>query len=201
MLLILVLSLVCRYFIFNIIATTTNRNNCILSLIHVSVCAYEFTNVCQYLYAIEKIPNVASIEACYLLLGYPSLIKAPFLSPMLAWDKMCDQPIDIAFHLVFSFLQSFFSYSLTITKLYCWWCLSWMCGMIIVRTLAPSKLHTSSVMSLSVPNFSKTWRGIAGKVQGIKYIYDFLSSLQHLSHTILSKYYSTSPTRFPHLLN
>ena len=30
----------------------------------------------------------ASIEACYLLLGYPGPIKSPYLPPAMAWDKM-----------------------------------------------------------------------------------------------------------------
>ena len=37
----------------------------------------------------------ASIEACYLLLGYPGPIKNPFLPPSMAWDKMHNRPIGI----------------------------------------------------------------------------------------------------------
>ena len=35
----------------------------------------------------------ASIQTCYILLGYPGLIKKPFLPPMLAWDRMCNHLI------------------------------------------------------------------------------------------------------------
>ena len=44
---------------------------------------------------LDSIKNLvaASIEACYLLLGYPGPIKKLFLPPTLAWDKMCDCPI------------------------------------------------------------------------------------------------------------
>ena len=35
----------------------------------------------------------SSIEACYLLLGYPGPIQSPYLPPTMSWDKMVDRVI------------------------------------------------------------------------------------------------------------
>lgn len=36
---------------------------------------------------------VSSIEAVYILLGYPGPIKKPYLTPTMAWDKMAEKPV------------------------------------------------------------------------------------------------------------
>ena len=61
--------------------------------IHYSMYVDDNLSACIYERPLIRQMVAASIEALYLLLGYPGEITKPILPPVAAWDKMVDRPI------------------------------------------------------------------------------------------------------------
>ncbi len=62
--------------------------------IHYSMYIDDNLSACIYEQPLIRQMVAPSIEALYLLLGYPGEITNPILPPVAAWDKMVDGPVN-----------------------------------------------------------------------------------------------------------